>query len=159
MDIATLLQNFTGEKERTAALTAENTALKNEIAALKTAAVAPSEAVAALTAKLAETEKTAAANVATSATVNSALNFTLAALGVESATVSGKDAEAVKQIVAARVAAKSAEQLASVGLSAHVSDDAGVNDGNKTVMTRAEFNGLSAVERLKFCRAGGKLTE
>lgn len=128
MDIATLLQNFTGEKERTAALTAEVAALKTENATLKAAAVAPAPdaaAVAKLAADLASEQKTHADHVAASATVSSVLNFTLTALGIESIALVGKTAAEVKTVVGSVVAAKSAEQLAAAGFSAPLNDAPG----------------------------------
>ncbi len=125
MDLKTLLQKLTGEQERTAALTAQLATANAEITTLKasaTAATPDPAATAKLAADLAAAQKIHADHVATSATVSTALNFTLAALGVENAAIAGKDEAGVKAVIGARIAAKSAEQLAAAGFSAALND-------------------------------------
>ncbi len=176
MDIATLLQNFTGEKERTAALTAANTALlsglgieakaidgktPDEIKAIVSAKLAPAAGTAAgpdiktivstagITVAEGQTaEQAITSHVAASGTVSVSLNHTLAALGVERSAISGKDAAAVKQVIAARVAAKSAEQLAGAGFSAEaLKDDKGDDStsGKKAAKTESKLTGAERI--------------
>jgi hypothetical protein len=176
MDIATLLQNFTGEKERTAALSAANTALlsglgldakaiegktPDEIKALAAAKLAPATTaaaepdiktlVSASGINIADgqtAEQALASHVSASRTVSVSLNHTLAALGVESGAVAGKDAAAVKQVIASRVAAKSAEQLAAAGFSAEALKEEKGEDGaagKKAAKTESTLTGADRI--------------
>ncbi len=176
MDIATLLQNFTGEKERTAALSAANTALlsglgldakaiegktPDEIKAIASAKLAPAATAAGTDIKTVVStsgiaiadgqtaEQAIASHVSASRTVSVSLNHTLAALGVESAAVAGKDAATVKQVVAARVAAKSAEQLAAAGFSAEALKEEKGEDGTAGKKAQKQESTLTGADRIR----------
>jgi hypothetical protein len=142
LDIAAALQKFTGETERNKALTAINSSLMAalgldaaavegkadaDIAALVKAKISPVQSGVDLPAALAaakisigagqSAEQALAAHAAAHATLLATHADFVSAVGVPINSLAGKTREEVKGIVAARVAARSAEQLSAAGFS------------------------------------------